>query len=218
MITLKLVDDEIGLELKHVILNGDGISPEKLIIEMICQKYNGKDKIILYPRTGIKRQAGLSALNAIKTLISRGYRNFIFIVDGEYIEEDEDPKGKIKGKLNAIGIGFGDEIIPLQDAFLLKCSCRPYEFNLFCIILGPEVCIEEEIAKFIELKLNVRVNIPEGHKNALWRRTLKQEIRSILSKRELKRQLREANLRIIEDSFPNMCAVLNYIEENFLQI
>ncbi len=213
MITLKLVDDEKGLELRHVILNGDGIYPEKMILEIICEKYNGNEKIILYPRTGMKNQAGVSALDAIKILVGRRYSNIIFIVDGEYINED--PRNQIKRKLGSIGIGCGEEIIPLEDGFLIRCSSGPNDFYLYCIISGPEVCIEEEVARFIEFKLNIRVNIPEGPKDAIWRRALRQEIRSNISRRELKKQLREATIRILENSFPSICAVLNYVEEDF---
>ncbi len=208
-----MVDDEKGLELKHVILNGDGTYPEKMILEIICEKYNDNEKIILYPRTGIKKQSGVSALNSIKTLVDRRYCNFIFIVDGEHIEED--PKSEINRKLSSIGIDCGDEIIPLQDAFLIKCRSGPHEFYLYCIIWGSDACIEEEVKRFIELKVNVKINVPRGTKDASWRNALKQEIRSIINKRELKRQLSEANTRILETSFPNICAVLKYVERNF---
>jgi hypothetical protein len=213
VIALKLVDDEKGLKLRHVILNGDGNFPEKMILEIICEKYNGNENIILYPRKEIKRQSGVGALGAIKTLGVRRYNNFIFIVDGEHIEED--PKSEIKRKLSSIGIACGDEIIPLQDAFLIQCRTGPHEFYLYCIIWGPDVCIEEEVARFIELKLNIRVNIPEGSKDARWRKELKQEIDSIIGRRELKRQLKEANIMMLENSFPSICAVLKFVERNF---
>ncbi len=213
MITLKLVDDEKGFNSRHVILNGDGTYPETMILEILCDKYNGLENIISYPRTGVKRHAALSALDVIKTLITKGYRDFIFIVDGEHTNED--PKRLIGKKLNTIGIDFADEMIPLQDAFLIRCSCRPYEFNLYCIISGPEVCLEEEVVRFLKFKLKIIVNVPEGSKNAYWRKVLKKNIESMIPRRELKRQLREANIRILERSFPNICAVLKDVERNF---
>jgi hypothetical protein len=213
VITLKLVDDVKGLESRHVILNGDGTYPETMLLEILCDKYNGRENIISYPRTGIKRHSGLSALNAIKTLITKGYRDFIFIVDGEHMNKD--PRSLIERKLKAISIGFGDKIIPLKDAFLIRCSFRPYRFNLYCIISGPEVCLEEEVVRFIELKLNVRVSVPEGPKNASWKKALKKNIEHTIHRKDLKKQLEEANIRMLENSFPSICAVLNCIEEDF---
>lgn len=213
MIALKLVVDEKGLKLRHVILNGDGNFPEKMILEIICEKYNDKEKIILYPRKEVKRISGVSALNSIKTLGVRRYNNFIFIVDGEHIQED--PKSQVIRKLSSIGIAYEDEIIPLQDAFLIKCGTNPYKFNLYCIIWGPEACIEEEVKRFLELKLNIRINVPKGPKDANWRRILRHEINSIITRRELKRHLKETNIKMLETAFPNICAIFREIERNF---
>ncbi len=206
---MKLVDDEKGIKTIHVIINGDGTSPDKLILEKICEKYNGPDKIILYPRTGIKKQTGLSALNSIRTLISRGYYKLIFIVDGEHIRGDA--KRDIKTKLGGIGINSEEEIIPLNDAFLMKCSYGSHSLFLYCIIWGPDTCIEQEVVRFLEVKLNRRIPIPDN-KNP---NELKRIIRQHANKNELKRLLKESGRRILEDAFPNMCAVLKEVENGF---
>jgi len=206
---MKLVEDQKGFKTIHLIINGDGTFPDKLILEKICEKYNGSDKIILYPRTGFKKQTGLSALNSIKTLVDRGYYKFIFIVDGEHIEED--PKSEIKTKLGEISINSEEEIIPLNDAFLMKCSYGSHSLFLYCIISGPDTCIEQDVVKFLEIKLNRRIPIPEN-KNP---KDLKKIIEQIANKKELKRLLKESGRRKLEEAFPNICAVLKEVENDF---
>ncbi len=206
---MKLVDDEKGFQTIHVIINGDGTFPDKLILEKICEKYNGPDKIILYPRTGIKKQTGLSAINSIKTLISKGFYKFIFIVDGEHIQGDA--KREIKTKLDEISVNSEEVIIPLEDAFLMKCSLGLHNFSLYCIIWGPDTCIEQEVVRFLEVKLNRNIHIPED-KNP---KKLKIIIRQHANKNELKRLLKESGRRVLEDHFPNICAVLKEVENGF---
>ncbi len=212
---MRIEYDEKGLELKHIILNGDGESPEIPILESICNKYDGVDKIILYPRTPIKKPSGLSALDVIKDYLykRRRNRNFIFMVDGEYINENA--IAEIRNKLTIIGIEIIDEIIPLQKAFLINCKSGNHNFKLYCVIWGPETCIEEEIKVFIELTLNIRINTPTGPSDAVWRAKLRKEIWNKISKREFKRLIKKAGRRKLEESFPNICAVLRKVEEDF---
>ncbi len=215
---MKLVDDQKGYETKHVIINGDGTYPDKLILKIICEKYNGDNKIISYPRTGKKRQAGLSALNSIKTLLDRGFYNFIFIVDGEHIEVE--PKSEIKKILDSIGVDSEKEIILHQDAFLMKCRSGHHNIYLYCIISGPDTFIEEEVKKFIELKLNIKIKVSVGKKDSNWKHEMKREIERILKEKnqKLKRLLEEAGRNILEESFPNICAVLKEVEKDFERI
>jgi len=85
---MKLVEDINGYETSHIIINGNGTFPDLLILKRICEIYNGTDKIIIYPRTPLKRHTGLSALQKIYTHLDEGYRNIIFIVDREHIQAD----------------------------------------------------------------------------------------------------------------------------------
>lgn len=210
---MKIVEELKGFSSNHLIINGDGTYPDKMILERICEKYNGVDKVIWYPRTPIKKQTGLSALNLIIENLSHGFCKIIFIVDGEHIKEN--PDIEIKKKLNSIGVNV-TEITPLQDAFLIKCRHGNYNINLYCIISGPRTCIEEEVAKLIELQLNIRIDL-SGNKNHIWRHRIKREIDQILNEKgkTLKQLLKETGRRKFEISFPNICAVLRKVEEEF---
>ena len=59
--------------------------------------------------------------------------------------------------------------------------------------------------------LNIIINIPED-KNP---NELKKKIRQIANKKKLKGLLRESGRQKLEEAFPNMCAVLKEVENDF---
>lgn len=206
---MNLIDDQIGYRANHIILNGNGTYPDFLILKRICSEYNGRDKIIIFPRTPKKRLSGLSALRNIHFFLERGFRNFYFIADREHITDD----ANIEIKNNLIGINVSDEL-PLQDAFLLICNRGPIRFNLYCSISGLTNCIEEELKKLIELQLPIQINVPSVQKDKIWRAQLKAEIKRHVNKKKLKKLLKESGRRKLESAFPNICAVFREIERN----
>lgn len=207
---MKLVDDQIGIETKHIIINGNGLYPDLLILKKICETYNGADKFIIFPRTPMKYMRGLSVLRNIHGLLDQGFRNLIFIVDREHITEDA--KTEIKNQL--IGINILDET-PLQDAFLLKCRLGNRNFNLFCSISGLTNCIEEELLKLIKLQWNIQINIQPVSNDAIWRAQLKTELRRLANKKKIKKLLKETGRKKLEMAFPNLCTMFKEIERNY---
>ncbi|KKM23858.1 hypothetical protein LCGC14_1610930 [marine sediment metagenome] len=209
---MKLVDNIKGIESYYLIISGNGTFPESVIFKSLCKKFNGYDKAIFSINTPLKKQTGLAALNAIP-LISKKFliNSIIFIIDGEHIKENASIE--IKKYLEALGVNI-NEFNPLEGAFLIKCRFGPYNITLYCIILGPEVFIEEEVAKLIELKLGVRIDL-SGKGDSSGRKTIKNQIKQVL--REKGKNLGELVVTTskskLEDVFPNICAVLKKIEE-----
>ena len=209
---MKVVDNIKGFESYYLIISGNGTFPESVIFKSLCKKFNGYDKAIFSINTPLKKQTGLAALNAIP-LISKKFliNSIIFIVDGEHIKENA--RIEIKKYLETIGISI-NEFNPLEGAFLIKCKSGPYNITLYCIILGPEVFIEEEVAKLIELKLGVRIDL-SGKGDSSGRKTIKNQIKQVL--REKGKNIGElvvtTSKNKLEDVFPNICAVLKKIEE-----
>ena len=209
---MRLVDNLRGIESYYLVISGNGTFPENVILKNLCRKYNGHDKAIFYINTPLKKQTGLNALNAILLYPKKFQINsIIFIVDGEHIKENA--RIEIMKYLKSKGIGI-TEIIPLQRAFLIKCKSGPYDIILFCIILGPEVFIEEEVAKLIELKLGVKIDLsrkrePNG------RKTIKNQIKQVLREKgkTIEELVNNTGKIKLEQTFPNICAVLKKIEE-----
>lgn len=209
---MRLVESIKGIDSYYLIISGNGTFPESVIFKNLCKKFNGYDKAIFSINTPIKKQTGLDALNAIP-LLSEKFRinSIIFIVDGEHIKENA--AIEIQEHLKSKGISV-IEVLTLQGAFLIKCKTGPYDVILFCIILGPEIFIEEEVAKLVELKLGVKIDLsrkrePEG------RKTIKKQIKQVL--REKRKTIEElvmnTGITKLEEIFPNICAVLKKIEE-----
>ena len=120
------------------------------------------------------------------------------------------PINEIQEKLNVFGIRC-NQVILLQDSFLITCELGNYNFKLYCIISGPDTCIEQDLARFLELKLNIRINIPND-KNA---KVIKRILRELANKKKLKKLLKESGKKMLEKSFPRICAVLGEVENDF---
>jgi hypothetical protein len=85
---------------------------------------------------------------------------------------------------------------------------------VYCIILGPEVFVEEEVARLVEFHLHVEINLSQKTE-PVGRKSIKSQIKQVLRERgktieELILNTRKTKL---EQIFPNICAVLKKIEE-----
>ena len=212
---MKLVEELRDLKSNNLIITGDG-SNEFHIMKELCKKYNGHNKLLWFPRTPLLIKKGLCALDTIKIYLNNqifGINSIIYLVDGEYIEEDA--INEIQDHLNSIGVNIID-VSPINEAFAIRCISGNYEVILYCIVSGTETCIEEEIAKLIDLEYGVKINL-SGDRDSGWKTRIKKEIRQILKGRNknLEELIRNAEKSKLERSFPNICAVLRRIEESF---
>ena len=210
---MRLVDNLKGIESYHLLISGNGKFPESVIFKNLCEKFNGYVKAVFFINTPIKKQTGLNALNAIPLFSKKFQMNsFIFIVDGEHIRENA--RNEIQRHLESRGIEI-NEIIPLEKAFLIKCKSGPHSIILFCIILGPEVFIEEEVAKLIELKLGIIIDLSRK-REPVGRKEIKKNIKEILreNRKTLDELVRSTGKTKLQETFPNICAVLKKIEEH----
>ncbi len=69
----------------------------------------------------------------------------------------------------------------------------------------------------MELELGVRIDL-SGKKDAKWRNRVKNEInkklREVDKNFRVKTLVRDARIRYLEESFPNLCAILKVIEKD----
>ena len=210
---MRLVDSLKGVESYYLLISGNGKFPENVIFKNLCEKFNGYQKAVFFISTPIKKQTGLDALNAIPIYPKKFQINsFIFIVDGEHIRENA--RNEIQRHLESKGMEI-NEIIPLKKAFLIRCNSGPYSIILFCIILGPEVFIEEEVAKLIELKLGITIDLSRK-REPVGRKEIKKNIKQILREngKTLDELVRSTGKTKLQETFPNICAVLEKIEEH----
>jgi len=210
---LKLIDILGKIKPIAVIYTGDGINPEKKIIGKICENYDGQEKIIWFPRTIIRRESGFGALKGVKQFGNRGFSLQIFLVDGEYITDNVTEDIRRKFREYAINI---NRITQIQDALLVNCSYGNININLYCIILGPTTCVEEGLARLVELELGAQINL-SGNRDKEWRNALKKEIKRVLQENSTnyKNLIKNSNSVNLLEAYPNICAVFKDIEENY---
>jgi hypothetical protein len=211
-ITLKLIIDfadskneNLEIKYKYIVFTGDGRN-EIRILKELCNRFNGLNKIIWFPGKPIKKETGLGALKAVRIFPSLGYGSMLFMVDGEHIIKDAE--SEIQNKLKTFGVRV-DEITRIQDAFFIKCGFSNYNINLFCVISGPKICIEEEIAKLIKFELNIEINIIRSCK------LIMREIKDVLREKnlDLEQLLINSKTTNLTKSFSNICAILSIFEK-----
>ncbi|KKN63000.1 hypothetical protein LCGC14_0506400 [marine sediment metagenome] len=207
---MKLVNDQLGHETNHIIINGNGKYPDFFILKRICEIYNGSDNTIIFPRTPLKNPSGLSSLRAILSYLDEGFRNLIFIIDKEHILGDAN--AEIKNQL--VNINILNETY-FQDAFLLECNLGHRNFNLFCSISGSTNCIEEELLILIKDQLNIQIDLPQVRKSGSWRAQLKTKLDKQVGRKKIKKVIKESGRRKLEGAFPNLCAIFREISRNY---
>jgi len=212
---MKLIEDLGKDNAQFLIITGDGRTELK-VLRALSEKFNGKDLILFFPFPPRSKKTGLSALNVIKTYSNIGINSIIFVVDGDIFEEDP-ADIKIQEHLKSIGIQIVN-ITLIQDAFLINCKYGNRNIVLYCIISGPQTFIEEEIVKLIELKLGKKIDL-SGKRDVDWKKRVKREVMKNLrdNKIKLDELIKNTRKEKLEIAFPNICAVLKKIEEDFIR-
>jgi len=157
---------EVDIESMTVALTGDG-HWEHEILKALAERYNGNENVLLIPipvallghgnrRTG--RFSGLSALQAIKTYISK-YRikRYLFLVDKEHIRNTEDTSTELEASVREMGFSLPHTEPLAKQAFLVRCKVGSHDIVIHTVISGEEKCIEEDIAKLVNLEWNIDI-------------------------------------------------------------
>ena len=84
----------------------------------------------------------------------------------------------------------------------------------FIFVGGPEVFIEEEVAKLVEYNLKVKIDISRKRELAA-RKTIKYQIKQVLRDKgkKIEELVNNTGISKLEEIFPNICAVLKEIEK-----
>lgn len=210
---MKLVEDKSVLNPNLIIITGEGRT-ELNVMRGLTEVYNGQDIVLLFPLSASYRRTGKKAIESIK-IIPEMYKitSIIYIVDGDVFESSK--LNEIKDYLNSIGVEVEKHIL-IQDAILFHCKYGNLRIKLYCIISGPNIFIEEEIAKFLNIKYGCDIDL-SGTRDYEWKNEIKKRIKSTLREKKIRLEnlLKHTGKKKLEIAFPNYCAVLKCIEENF---
>lgn len=212
---MKLVEELGNLKPDYIIITGDGRSDLK-VLKAVSERFNGQDLVLFFPLSPLRRKSGKSALDSIKNIPGdHKINSIIYIVDGDTFDADVNADIEIRDYLLSIGIDVIN-IESIGDAFLINCEFGNYEVVLYCIISGPQTFIEEEIAELIKLTLNIEINLT-GERNIDWKKRVKREVNQALKANNIKLEnlIKNPMINKLETAFPNICAILKKIEEDF---
>jgi len=205
---MKLVE-ELKKPVKLIIgvLTGNG-RREHRILKAIAKKYDGSEKLLYFPRRpGYLPGAKLSVLRVVKVYVSRyKINNFLCLIDKEHFTGTDIEK-EVEEKIREFGI----EVTQIQrfnanteNAIYLNGIVGTRNFTLWMIIAGKEKCMEENLAKLIEIKFGEKIE------------PTKSNITEALRKHDMdtEKLLASASIEQLKQSFPALNFVLSRLESN----
>ena len=205
---MKLVE-ELKKPVKLIIgvLTGNG-RREHRILKAIAKKYDGSEKLLYFPRRpGYLPGAKLSVLRVVKVYVSRyKINNFLCLIDKEHFMGTDIEK-EVEEKIREFGI----EVTQIQrfnanteNAIYLNGIVGTRNFTLWMIIAGKEKCMEENLAKLIEIKFGEKIE------------PTKSNITEALRKHDMdaEKLLASVSIEQLKQSFPALNFVLSRLESN----
>lgn len=122
------------------VITGDG-ETERKVLKFIANRYNGKDKALVFQKSSLAKKTGLSALNAIDEVYRlSGYATFLILLDKEHFTREN-----LEYKLARL---FGKYELSRTNPYIITSDV----FRVYLVVLGHKKAIEEHIAKLIELE------------------------------------------------------------------
>ncbi len=213
---MRLIETNLNEYIKpnYIIITGDG-KTELRLLRGLSRKLDRQKPIIFFPFSTHGRKTGLSALDAVQTYATR-YRinSIIYIVDGDTFEDKPVDK-EIKNYLTSKG--FGEiNISSINQALLINCKYGDKEIILYCIISGPEIFIEQEVARLLKLKYINEFNISENITISS-KQQFKREINQFIKRKRINLEdlIGKTAEGKIREAFPNFYAVFKNIEDKF---
>jgi hypothetical protein len=207
LVTENLVDNFIAF-----VITGDG-RWEQVILKSIAKRYNGKDKIIYFPKNHYKiygedvKKTGLWCLDFLKLEkeklnIFDKCKNLLVLIDKEHIHKTED----IINKLNSLNVFDGIKVIKTtENLVIIEGLSESRILKIYVVIFGNKKCIEENVAELIKLEFGENINADKN--------SIKNFLKSINLKRNgLKKLIEKAKIENLEASFNNLIYVIKELE------
>jgi len=186
------------------VITGDG-RWEQVILKSIAKRYNGKDKVLYFPKSPFKslKKTGLSCLDILrlekeKLNIVKKCGKLLVLVDKEHVSNVED----IAKKLESLEVFEDFKMENNEDIVKIIGNLGNREIIIHIVIFGKEKCIEEDVSELIKLEFGENIN-PD--KNA---------IKDFLKSKGLKRKdlIENAKIENLEIAFNPLIRVIKFLE------
>ena len=202
---------------------GDG-TDEFHILRAVAERYNGTCSLWFPQAPPIHKKTGLTVLDSINAVIDINPKisTFLFLIDREHIVQgmnirsrdkldNSDIKGMIEDRLSNkhIKISKIDDNTP-EGVFIIKGKLGSRVLQIYVIIQGIDLKIEEEISKLIKLEKDITIPPEKEHirdffKETFHRKSIGQGTAKLIAGAS------KNNLRM---SFPGLTFILNVIEKH----
>jgi hypothetical protein len=201
---------------------GDG-TDEFHILRAVAEKYNGVCSL-WFPKSSFGKKTGLSVLDSINTVIDKinpKISTFLFLIDREHIVQGMNKRSRdrldnndIKGLIRDRLLDKQIQILKIGDntpegTFIIKGKLGSRVLQIYVIIQGIDLKIEEEISKLIKLEKDITVPPEKAHirdflKETFHRKSIGQGTAKLIAGAS------KNNLRM---SFPGLMFILGVIEK-----
>ncbi|NOZ58035.1 MAG: hypothetical protein GXO66_00415 [Euryarchaeota archaeon] len=190
-----------------LVLTGDGRT-ELRVLSSLALKYNGR-KILFYPKIPIVHKGAdiLAALLHPISSITGKYREitkFLIIIDREHISSVED----IKAKLARLKFRTRRHRVIRDNVHIVEGLFGGRRITLYIVVCGTRWCLEEEIAKLIELRYKVKFVATSCTELKLGLRRFEKE-----QNKKWEAVIKEAPKKELERAFTGLTHVLKLLEE-----
>jgi len=204
------------------------------VMSAIAKKHNGRG-VLWFPKTLTekleirdRRRAtrgkvkGRSVYNIVNIYPGKyGITSFIFLMDAEHIESAEDVVNYFRKELK---VRVEDFRIFERGAFLIKGLVGSHRVRVYTAVLGEIKCIEEDIARLVEIELGIPIDVErtrsrfgEGRE---FKKFLRKTIMKVLREHDMrvKDLIDRASIRSLESAFPSLSKIFKIVENESLDV
>ncbi len=205
---MKLITSEgLTTEPVSMVLTGDGRTDLR-VLKLLALKYNGR-KILFYPKIPLVRKGTdvfADLLNPIDSIVEK-YRKitkFLIIIDREHVSTGNELSAKLKKfKLRIHHHETIDDVV-----HIIKGMFGGREIIVYIVLCGIKWCLEEEIAKLIEIRYKTKVTASSCRELKINLRRFEKE-----HNKKLETIIEEASKKELECAFDGLTYVLKLLEK-----
>ncbi|WP_099210773.1 hypothetical protein [Thermococcus henrietii] len=195
-----LIQSPTGADIIALVLTGDGRTEEK-VLPAIAKRYNGRDKILLFPKRPLSKKTGLNVIKSVPEVYElTGHTRYVILIDKEHFD--------LK-KLDEICKDlFKDYVVTGSNPYVVRTNT----LEVHIVVQGEKFAIEEWVGKLINLELG-REEVKLEYSDV---KSLKSQIMTVIRTygyKTLTKFILSCKLENLETAFKPLVDTLKYLEE-----
>ncbi len=189
-----------------LILTGNGRTDLR-VLKLLAAKYNGK-RLLFYPKIPLVHKGAdifSDLLNPIGSIVEKyGMATFLILMDREHISAEDE----LSKKLEKFKLHIQSHKTVKDSVHVIRGKFGGRVITIYVVICGARWCLEEEIAKLIEIRYKIKVAASSC-------RELKINLRKFEKEHNIKWEtvIEEASKKELEHAFGGLTYVLRLLEK-----